>query len=136
MRILTSSALVALLALAAPAHAVTPPVPVGMGSMLVVAAQPDNSAERRDARSRLFHEVLPRIESSGLPASQDDARGMAAALGDMPCAGGKLRVDEALVLGDAARVRIAGTGGGGCSALLMRDGDGWRFVMILSWTLR
>lgn len=124
------------LALAGPSLASSPASSFDETPLLLAAAtRPDNTAERRDARSRLFREVVPEIEASGLPASARDERGMLAALGDTPCAGGRLRIAQALVLGDAARVSIAGAGGG-CSALMMRDGDAWRFVMILGWTLR
>lgn len=103
-------------------------------ALLEAASAPVDCPNRRDARSRLFAEVVPKLRAEGYPPSGDDSAFMLSALAGFPCAAGPLRITRADILGDAATVDVAGSRGG-CSALMRRDGDGWRFVMILGWTL-
>ncbi len=131
--------------LAIPASAATPPslgalVPLipatETATLLALACQPENCPTRQEARSRLHRELVPHIDARGIPASAQDEVALLRGLSDYPCAAGELRVERALVLGDAARVSLAGSRGGGCSVLMRRDGDGWALVMVLGWTLR
>ena len=103
-------------------------------ALLEAASAPVNTPARREARDRLFHELVPQLGAIGKPTSTRDEAAMLSALGCFPCAGGALRVSSARVLDEAATVNIAGRSGG-CSVLMRRDGDAWAFVMALGWTL-
>lgn len=119
-----------------PAEPAPPPLdPAAVSSLLATASAPANSPTRREARDRLFREIVPRLEREGAPATPDDMTAMTWAMTGTPCAGAPLRVAEAQVLGEAARVRFAGSSGA-CSALLRRHGAGWELVMVLGWTLQ
>lgn len=102
--------------------------------LLDTAAGHDNTAPRREARSRLFREVVPFVEASGRFANEHDEAVFMRALGRYPCATAPLRLVEGRSCGRLAVVTVGGAQGG-CKMLLGRFGGDWRLVMPLSWTI-
>ena len=101
---------------------------------LDAASAPVNTPARREARDFVFRGLVPLVETWGAPATTSEVASMMSALGSFPCSGGS-RTGTAHVLGDVARLSVAGRTGGGCSVLVRRDGATWRLVMALGWTL-
>ncbi len=102
--------------------------------LLDLASEPVNSPTRREARDRLFREVVPGLRASGRGPTMSEARALLAGVGGYPCAGGELRLHEARLCGDAATVSLAAEVGG-CSLFMRRRGARWEVLMVLGWTL-
>ena len=105
-----------------------------LADLLAAGAAPANTPERLRARDALFRKVVPRLRVEGRPAAAAEEPALLAGVTGVPCAGGRLRLLEARVLGDAARVSVGGDSGG-CTVLLRHAERGWEAVMPLGWTL-